>query len=148
MKKLLLVLFILLVPGLSSGGEEIDVMGETATPTHGDSALPDVFFFLAHTCETATTDCLPDNLVSNPFAVYLKVWAPSTQSYTRHYIVTDTEGALVGYASATGVLTIGTNHLSVTFSLTAGKVYRFIGIVAGADGKAGVSDPYTFKVTS
>lgn len=144
---MLAVLFIVLVPGLSSGGEEIHIKDVTPPATHQDSALPDVFFDFAHTCQVAAADCLPDNLVSNPFAVYIKVFVPSTQSYTRHYIVTDIQGAMVGYGTATGTLT-GINHLFLSVSLTPGKLYRFIAIVAGADGETAVSDPYTFKVVS
>jgi hypothetical protein len=149
MKKLLAVLFILLVPGLSSGGEEINIKDVTPPAAHRDSTLPDVFFDWAYTCETPVTNCLPDNLVSNPFVVYAKVFVPSTQPYTRHYIVTDIQGAFVGYFSNTDTLTGGVDfNLFVTFSLTPGKLYRFIAIVVGADGKAAVSDPYTFKVVS
>lgn len=149
MKKLLAVLFILLVPGLSSGGEEINVKDVTPPAAHRDSALSDIFFDWAHTCETPVTNCLPDNLVSNPFVAYAKVFVPSIQPYTRHYIITDIQGAFVGYSSTTTTLTGPAEYnLFVTFSLTPGTLYRFIAIVVGADGKATVSDPYTFKVVS
>lgn len=149
MKKLLVVLFILLVPGLSSGGEEINLPNVTGTAAHRDSTLPDVFFSWAHTCESAITNCLPDNLVSNPFAAYIKVWVPWTQLYTRYYIVTDIQGAFIGLQSATSTLAGSADYnLFFTFSLTPGKLYRFISIVIGADGTAAISDPYTFKVTS
>lgn len=146
MKKLLAVLFILLVPGLSSGGEEIDDKNVTVQAAPRDSALPDVFFFRAHTCDDFATNCGPDNLLGNPFVVYIDVFVPSTQSYDRHYIVTDIEGAFVGYQLVTGTLTFGRNVRSVGFSLTPGKLYRFIAAVVGADGRAAMSDPYTFKV--
>lgn len=84
MKKLLAVLFILLVPGLSSGGEEMNVKNVTGTAAHRDFAANDIFFHLAHTCQTAVVDCLPNNLVSNSFVGYITVYVPWTQSYTRH----------------------------------------------------------------
>lgn len=147
MKKLLAVLCMMLVPSVASSGGEMDVEHIAPSAAHRDSALPDIFFDFAHTCQSAAADCLPDNLVSNPFSAYIKVFVPSTQSYTRHYIVTDIQGAMVGYGTATSTLT-GTNHLSFSFSLTSGKLYRFIAIVVGADGETAVSDPYTFKVVS
>lgn len=148
MKKLLAVLFILLVPSLSSGSEEIDLKDVTPPVVQRDATLPDVFFYLAHTCQTFAVDCLPDNLVSNPFVAYIKFFVPSTQPYTRHYIVTDTEGAIVGYTGSSSALTgPGNQDRFNPISLTSGKVYRFIAIVVGeTDGKSAVSDPYTFRV--
>jgi hypothetical protein len=147
MKKLLAVLFILLVPGLSIAGEEIVVKSVTSNPAPRNSALPDIFFDMAHTCATFTVDCLPSNVLSNPVAVYIKVYVPSTQLYTRYYFVTDIQGAAVGFFSSTGSLDGGTtNDLSVDFSLPTGQLYRFFAILVGADGRLTVSDSYTFKV--
>lgn len=147
MKKLLAVLFILLVPGLSSGGDEIVVNNATANAVQPDFNLPDIFFDLAHTCQTAATNCLPKNFVTNPFAAYIKVYVPTTQVYARHHIVTDIEGAFVGYVFGEGVLAGSSSHnIFASFSLPTGKLYRFIAIVVGADAKAAVSNPYTFRV--
>lgn len=146
MKKLLAVLFILLVPGLSSGGDEIVVNNATANAVQPDFNLPDIFFDLAHTCQTQATNCLPANWVTNPFAAYIKVFVPTTQVYARHYIVTDIEGAFVGYQFGESTLVGGVNNIFASFSLTTGKLYRFIAIVVGADSKATVSNPYTFRV--
>ncbi|MBI4380394.1 MAG: hypothetical protein HY574_04300 [candidate division NC10 bacterium] len=148
MKKLLVVLCILLVPGLSSAGEEIVVKNVTANAAQPDSNLPDIFFLKAHTCAAVAVNCGSDNLVNNPFSAYIKVFVPSTQVYTRHYIVTDIEGAFVGYQFGESSLTNGTHDIFVAFSLTSGKLYRFIAIVVGADAKATVSEGFIFRVVS
>ena len=64
-------------------------------------------------------------------------------------IVTDIEGSFVGYLYGESTLTASSvENRFAEFSLTPGKLYRFIAIVVGADNKAAVSDPYTFKVVS
>ena len=147
LKKLAAVLFILLVPGLSIAGEEIVLKGATPGVTPESSALPDIFFEMAHICTTAVVDCLPSNVVNKPFVAYVRVYVPSTQVYTRYYLITDMQGAVVEVYVAVGTLSVGSNSLAVSnLTLPSGQIYRLSALFLGNDGKTTLSDPYTFKV--
>lgn len=165
MKSLLAALLIAVVPGLSLAGEgvvltngttnfappteqiNLNINSQTPSSTPMSSALPDIFFSMAHTCQVATTTCLPDNLVTNPFGAVVSVYVPSTQSYTRYYFVTDMQGAVVSLNVFTSSMSAGSYGLTLSpISLSTGQMYRFFVIVQGANGKVTVSDSYNFKV--
>lgn len=144
-RKLCVVLFVILVAvSVSFAGEE--VVEHEGTITIQDSSQPDIFVNRSHVCNSVSLDCaIPENLISGTPELYVRVLLPSTQVYDRHYIVTDVQGAFVYYEFISSSVTSGFNIFSITAPLANG-LYKFYFIAAGADGKAGMSDPYNFKV--
>ena len=144
MKKLLFVLFVLALPSVAFAQDNL--LSSETVPAPKSALAPDIFHFRAHTCISGATNCGPDNLVTaSLFATYIDLFVPVTQSYSRFYIVTDTEGNVVGFGASTSTLTGGTrNALFLNFALPPG-LYKFISIVAGADGRLAFSDYYRFR---
>lgn len=144
-RKLFVFLFIMsVVVSVSFAGEE--VVEHEGTITIQDSSQPDIFVNRSHVCDSGSLDCaIPENIIAGTPELYVRVYLPSTQVYDRHYIVTDVQGAFIYYEFISSSVTSGFNVFSLVVPLANGQ-YQFYFIAAGADGKAGMSDRYSFKV--
>ena len=154
MKKLLLILCVLALPAFSSAGDLVAV--PDSGPNLDSNATPrsflasDIFIRLAHTCQTGTTTCSPDNVVTGPFGALIRVDVLIAQSYQFFFLLVDIEGALVGLASGTFPLPVGTTSVfspsgfSVpgSSSVATRGLYKFIALVIGANGQATFSPYY------
>ena len=152
MKKLLLVALVLALPSISYADEKVISTSESVS---AQSFLGfDIHFLRAHTCQTASFTCGPDNVVTSPFAVLFQVSLVTTQAYTRIVVITDIEGSVVDVVSfAPFVIPNGTTTTTVAPFTEAGSgsvvtrgLYKLQVILIGADGKAAFSDPFRFRV--
>ena len=143
-RSFLAVFLFLVLASVGFAGEETIVHDGTLTAqTHSSS---DAFVYRSHICESTSSDCdVPDKYVFGTPKLRVRFWAPATQGYARHYIITDSQGTMVGYQYFYSSMSSGWNDLALDYALPNGD-YEFIFISAGDDGRTAVSDPYKFSV--
>jgi len=156
MLKLVLALLVVMSPMVASAAED-KVVPSTSPDRAPKSFLNanDIFHFLAHTCDVpfGGTACGPDNVVFNPFTLLIQFDAPFSQSYTRHWLITDTEGKVEFVQTETSFLPAGTQTLVLqnislpnSADVFSRGLYKFLSIVIGANGNASISNYYPFRV--
>src|SRR5262249_35220672 len=147
--RILLVLLVLAAPAVALA------QGDDAQ-TRSFNTSSDVFIFRAEVCGSTVASCgtvsgTPTNVINSPNFVkgFISFRAPATQTYTVYFLAPDPEGAL----NATSIVSMGpfafnagdTPTLSSNFAALGSGLYRFVAIVIGANGRATMSDPYTFR---
>lgn len=143
MKKLLLVsiLFFFGV-GAASAGETVTKMERQAL----DFAASETFMLSSYVCDSSDVNCiLATTGVPNNPVLHVVFYAPTEQSYWRHYIVSDMAGTVVLYAPFNGVLTPGAYIFNLAISLPPGE-YFFAFVGAGTVGGMAISHEYAFGV--
>ena len=167
MNKVLLILFVLALsafalPAFSFAEPEMVVVphadpgpdSKSGSDASAKSFLVnDLFHELAHACNIPNATCGPDNIVTNAFGARIRLFVPTTQTYTLYFIFTDTEGNAIVVAPFTFALSFGTSTIFVTgvslptsSSVATRGLYKFLSIVVGANGIAAFSDYYRFRV--
>lgn len=149
MKKVLLqgfVIFsVIMISSLSFAGEK--KVASNATVKSFQAFDPS--YEQAHVCSTLSTDCgVPvkalNSAVETP-KLHIDFYAPTSQNYTKVYIVSDTAGTVVSLQSFSTFLLAGFTAFNVVTPLPPGD-YTFTGFAMGDDGTAAISDPYKFSV--
>lgn len=160
MKSLILVMLVLVIalPSVASAvvssgppvlvpDPEAAVGAGTATKAWSDNTI---FFVRAHVCLTLNvTLCGPDPLIASAAAFndVIRLWVPLGDVYTVHFVVADTEGAVV--ALSTGSFTLpGNSYASFfrTFPALSDGLYKFLGVaIGGSFGLVTFSNHYQFR---
>lgn len=149
-KVLLSVLLMLFAVSFGYSGEEIISQGLISTD---DFAPPgDAVFDRAHMCSQTVSDAdcaIPETytLEQEQPKFHLLFWAPNSQNYNRHYLVTDSAGTLVSYELFSGFLASDWHTLTyVPDAFIPVGDYNFYVIFQGTgNGKAAVKS-YFFAV--
>ena len=152
MKRLLVIAFILVLPTVSFAQEQVAVPDSDPTPK--SFSVNDLFHALAHACNIPSSTCGPNNVVTNPFGALIRVFFPTGQGYTNHWIVTDIEGNVVSIASfgpdfrPSGFTTFFISGFNIPGSSNVATrgLYKFISVIIGNDGQIAFSDYYRFRV--
>lgn len=145
MKKLFIIISAFLLLSASFVFADEAVKGASLV-TPKDTIPSHAFFDVAHICTSTSTNCKePEKYTYGIARAYVVFWAPASQVYARHYIITDMAGTLVRYHEITSALSSGWIARYHDFSGLPAGFYTLTVILVGADGRAAVSQPYTFR---
>jgi hypothetical protein len=108
-------------------------------------SVSDLFIYNAYVYDSDDGAAAPTKIVQNDAVLIIKFWAPLTQDYYRHWLVTDPTGTFVYYLPFDNVRTAGIQTAFTVVNLPDGD-YIFTGVVAGADSGIAVTDPWHFSV--
>jgi hypothetical protein len=114
--------------------------------TASEYAAGDIFFYHAYVYESGDADAIAQNIIFGTPVLVWQFWVPTTQTYYRHYIITDSTGTMVFYNVFSGSLT-GSTIATITLSpsLPTGD-YTWTGVVAGATSGMAVTHQVRFSV--
>jgi hypothetical protein len=86
------------------------------------------------------------NFAAETPVLHIDFYAPTSQFYTKIYIVSDTAGTIVSLPIFTDFLEAGFTAFDLNTPLPPGD-YTFTALAVGSmDGSAAISDPYKFSV--
>ncbi len=75
----------------------------------------DAIFDRAHMCSASVSDAdcaIPEAYTIEQPKFHLRFWAPDSQNYNRHYLITDSAGTLVYYALFNSFIFFGWNTIT------------------------------------
>ena len=150
MKKILFAMLCILVFAsfcYAAAGEVVEEDGISAGDMRATSNFTPGDSYMYHSFVSDSSDpTVPTNIVENNTRVNIGLHAGITQTYHRHYIISDAAGTMVDYTLVSTVLTAGTDYTTfVTFSLPPGD-YTFTFAAGGSVSGIAVADQVRFSV--
>ncbi len=146
-KVFLAVLLTLFVVSSGYAGEE-KIISEGKISADNFTSIGDAMFDRAHMCSQSVSDfdcAIPESytLLPDQPKFHLRFWAPASQSYNRHYLITDSAGTLVSYDFFSGFLPFSWNErVYVPSSFFGICDYTFYVVYQGNDGRAAVKSSF------
>jgi hypothetical protein len=148
MKKILIAILCIFAFASVCFAQGVETVSADRAATDWSSG--DVFVGYNYVYNMSNPDKTPSRIIVGDFAFTWKVWIPTTQTYYRHYIVTDPTGTMVYYFKTTAPALSSGDYATMTLaniSLPDGD-YTMTAVIAGAVSGMAVSDPVHFSVRS
>ncbi len=145
MKKILFATLCILVFASFCYAAADEVVGGQ-TRAKSDFVSGDSYITYVYVSDSADASDLPTHIVTADVNVWVGVHAGMTQTYFRHYMITDSAGTLVDYDMVSGDWSADTFHnLGLPFTLPIGD-YTFTFVAAGGTSGMAVADQVRFSV--
>ncbi|MEF9426869.1 MAG: hypothetical protein L0956_06755 [Candidatus Mariimomonas ferrooxydans] len=107
-KKFSLIIFIVLATVSTSFAGEERIISEGDISAMDYTSVSDAMFDRVHMCSYFTSDCkVPGSYTLGQPRFNMRFWAPATQAYARHYLISDAAGTLVTYELYTSTISYG-----------------------------------------